>query len=294
MRFAQLAQLTQLTLLALLTFLPAQATHAALPAHAKAPVCSSQIVNGFTINFCYDQGDETSTEVVYYFHGIGFNETYWNTSGLRASLNAELEANPAKPRPHVISLSFGRAWFFSDELWRRKSGSRIQAFFDSMADFEPRITLTKRTLVGESMGGYNALRLAFENPALFNQVVALCPALIPVGPYSSDEEIAAFQARNPHIDPIRLRAVRLWAKMEFSDHASWQRNNPLDRSYLPLPALPPIFLSQYLLDQYGFAEGTTAFANNLGPLATLRTVDAPHCRHPKDIFAEAAKIILAP
>jgi pimeloyl-ACP methyl ester carboxylesterase len=285
--------MTRLALLIAIFFAPAAfADPLGLPQD-----CSFKKVHGYEIRFCLEHGAPTSGHVVYYFHGIGGNEQRWQSSRLHEAVTEKLTRSP-ELRPHVFSVSFGRAWFFTD-VKNSNGYSRLSAFLELMPSLEASLPMpvSRRTVVGESMGGYNALRFAMEIPGSVQQVVSLCPALLPVGPYSSREEIDAFKERNKAYLNVRLlETLRYWAMMEFPSQESWAFNNPLDRSALPIPFLPPIYLSQYVRDEYGFPEGTAVFYANLlaqGHKASLRTVDAGHCKHSPEVLQEASAAMLA-
>lgn len=270
-------------------------------AFAEAPLsppqdCSFKKVRGYEIRWCIEHGAPTSGHVVYYFHGIGGNEQRWQTSGLHGAVAEKLTRAP-ELRPHVFSVSFGRAWFFSD-VKNLKGATRLSAFLELMPSLEASLPapVSRRTVVGESMGGYNALRFSMEIPGSVQQVVALCPALLPVGPYSSQAELEAFKERNQkYLNVGLLEKLRYWVMTEFPTQASWISNNPLDRSARPIPFLPPIYLSQYVQDEFAFPEGTTAFYANLQAqhhTVSLRTVDAGHCRHSEEVLQEASSAMV--
>jgi pimeloyl-ACP methyl ester carboxylesterase len=255
--------------------------------------CSFKKIYGYEIRWCTERGSPTSGHVVYYFHGIGGNELKWQNSSLHEAVAEKLTRTP-ELRPTVFSISFGRAWFFSD-VKNLKRASRLTAFLELMPQLEASlpVPVTRRTVVGESMGGYNALRLTMEIPGSIQQTVALCPALLPVGPYSSQEDIEAFKKRNEKYLNVRLlENLRYWVMTEFPTQASWIANNPLDRSAKPIPFLPPIYLSQYIQDEFAFPEGTAAFYANLEAqhhTVSLRTVDGGHCHHSPEVLQEASE-----
>lgn len=270
-------------------------------AFAEAPLgppqdCNFKKVRGYEIRWCMERGAATSGHVLYYFHGIGGNEQRWQNSGLHSAVMEKLTRTP-ELRPHVFSVSFGRAWFFSD-VKNLKRASRLAAFLELMPMLEASlpVPVSRRTVAGESMGGYNALRLSMEIPGSVQQVVALCPALLPVGPYSSQAEIEAFKQRNEKYLNVRLlENLRYWAMTEFPTQSSWISNNPLDRSAKPIASLPPIYLSQYVQDEFAFPEGTASFFANLEAqhhTVSLRTVDAGHCHHSEEVLQEASGVMI--
>lgn len=267
------------------------------PAALAAPLgppqdCNFKKVRGYEIRWCVEQGAPNSGHVVYYFHGIGGNEQRWQNSSLHSAVSEKLTRAP-ELKPHVFSISFGRAWFFSD-VKNIKGASRLSAFLELMPSLEASLPMpvSRRTVVGESMGGYNALRFSMEIPGSVNQVVALCPALLPVGPFSSAEDIEAFKKRNEkYLNVGLLEKLRYWVMTEFPTQEKWTSNNPLDRSAKPIPLLPPIYLSQYVQDEFAFPEGTAAFYANLQAqrhTVSLRTVDGGHCHHSPEVLQEAS------
>lgn len=277
--------------LALASFFASPAAQAAV-----SQKCSSKVFAGQAVNWCYRwDASASSKQVVYYFHGIGASEKAWKESALSAALEKEAK-KLSQPVPHVFAISFGPAWFLSDVP--KGSSSRLDLLFQEVIPaLEKNIKAKpeRRFLIGESMGGYNALRASMTNPSFFAKVVALCPALLPIGPYCSPEEEEKFIERNPEMDANMVRGLRAWATQEFPTAEDWTRNNPLDHA--EDGTLPPALLSYYAQDEYGFREGTMVFADKLkksGKVFTLRSLEGSHCAHTPELRQEVANFLLTP
>ena len=162
--------------------------------------------------------------IVYHFHGRRGNATWWNDdtyySGDVVRAWKRLELAP----PTVVSISFGPLWLL------RRDGlletlvdvviPRIEARLD-----EP---VESRMVVGESMGGVNALLIWLNTEMAVSGVAALCPPLPTVAPTAPASEIAEYVRGGP---TSWYRAVVLLAigRHLFPTPESWLENNPLER-----------------------------------------------------------------
>lgn len=263
--------------------------------------CDTMKFAGKPVSWCHEwEKSSPASEVIYYFHGIGGTEKTWQDVPLRQAMRDALFAQK-KSMPHVFTISFGFAWFLTD-VKKEKSGSRLDIFLKQvMPALEAKLKKkpTTRILVGESMGGYNALRTAMAKPKSFAKVLALCPAILPIGPYASEAEEQKFIERNPQMNVEMVRDMREWAQHEFPSATDWTRNNPLDRaaSAPDTRDLPPALLSDNASDEYGFTEGTAALAKDIadkGGQATLRAQPGNHCQHTPELLKEAAAFVLQP
>lgn len=198
--------------------------------------------------------------------------------------------------PHVYSISFGPRWFLTDVPGFLKK-SRLETFNDDFLPYlEKRIPahLLKRYVVGESMGGYNALRFANFKSDVVDKVIAFCPALSTVSPYSSPVQISEFVNRNPAVDLKVLFSVLSFAVLEFPLPQFWSRNSPLELSNSKNYTLPPLFITSNKDDLYGFNEGTQLYASNLqlkGLQVQHYYQDGPHCQNTTAALNEAVDFL---
>lgn len=252
--------------------------------------CTSDLVDEYWVSWCHDwDPNVSSTEIIYFFHGLGQNAKVYRKSILPKVLQAKNSA------AHILSVSFGRTWFLSDVSGFRDS--RLKAFeekFQPMLETALGFTPTKRILVGESMGGFSAIRLAHDKPDMFDQVIAMCPAVMPYSPYWSKEQKEEYLNAHPEIDRKLIAGVTPFALYEFPSEDAWNRNNPFEVSKGADYAIPKIVLSSNSEDPYGFAPGIIEFSHRLQSFnkdATLIEEPGGHCHHLPDYTQKITDLI---
>lgn len=252
--------------------------------------CQKKFIDDYTISWCDESvPGSTSQDVIYFFHGIGGSENSWTTLPLHA-VRPLLKTNP-----HVISVSFGQDWFLSDVGFIRLS--RLEAFTkDIMPEIEKDLgfVVKRRVAMGESMGGYNALRLANREKDQFDHLVALCPAIMAFNVYWSAEKKGEYLDNHPYVDGNLLWKLTPFAVYEFPTPHRWDANNPLHLIQTKDFPLPPTLLSANAEDQYGFDDGIHQFAKLLeqqqnGTL--LRDEAGRHCVHTAALYQQIADFI---
>jgi S-formylglutathione hydrolase FrmB len=191
----------------------------------------------------YDAQPTKRYPVVYAFHGLFEGPGFWERRGL-ASILAGLRASGAVPEFLVAAVDGGNSFFVNGPAGR----------FEDMAtrDFVAHVEKTYRVVPGRagraalgiSMGGYAALRLAFEQPGFFRAVATHSAMLLEAIP-STDQgagrwHMAAFNAVfGSPIDP-----------------ALWTANDPIALARKVDPkAVPALYLDCGTEDRYGLFAG---------------------------------------
>ena len=134
-------------------------------------------------------------------------------------------------------------------------------------------------LVGESMGGLNALILGLTQHALFAKVAALCPAVYVDSPFSSFATLKAGAERTGASPKIIFGLVQL-AKTHLADETEWNRSSPLKLIESAGAHFPDLYLSCGLYDAYGNFEGTQRLAKRatqLGVTVEWHPIYGGHC-----------------
>lgn len=121
------------------------------------------------ISYCYYKGHPESNRVVYYLHGFGNDETAWSWNYVTARIE---QIWRGKKRPHVISMSFGKLWWYTE----KSQGEKLMSFLNAF-EKELKLEYPERVLYGDSMGGHNSLRWAGDFPDYFTKLVVSCPAI---------------------------------------------------------------------------------------------------------------------
>lgn len=110
------------------------------------------------------------------------------------------------PRTLVACVSTPTAGGFYLDVWERLVAEEFPAHLTEAFGADPR----EISLLGSSMGGYGALKIAFTDSARFAAVAAVSPALLPVGAKARNTlgVLARFAAEMQATDsvPHRLRA----------------------------------------------------------------------------------------
>jgi pimeloyl-ACP methyl ester carboxylesterase len=243
--------------------------------------CAEQTFDDQKFDYCvYPTVDPKNHDLLIHFHGLAGSALSWQNEERNADTRREIEAL-GKSVPTVVSISFGDLWLLTDikdhgdkyNLFKNK----ILPFLEGKAGFKKDGRLL---LMGESMGGFNALQLYLKDPQIFSRYMILCPALSQLNPWSSDEDVANFIDRTG-ASSFRVEFYMQVAKYNFSNMDEWNTNNPLYLAKNHTSGLPPIYLSGDEHDQYGFYEGDKILYDLLTTRATehkWNTIDGRHCQ----------------
>jgi pimeloyl-ACP methyl ester carboxylesterase len=184
--------------------------------------------------------------VIYYFHGFGNDFTAWFWNPVVKRFRRQWKDNGLLSPPSVVSISFGTGWLMvpkskieQDTLW-----SRITTLEKDLKLEHP-----KRILVGDSMGGNNALQLLSLHPQAFSKIAVYCPALLTQNPFSSS------LSQSHLLEPL----VRRFFKDKYETEESFRTLNPLVRlqgvSKASLAPELSAYVGYLINDQLGFTAG---------------------------------------
>ncbi len=212
------------------------------------------------LKYCvYRAQSGTNGDIVYHLHGRNLDEQIWNDDTYWTSMvQSEWQRSRAKP-PTVVSLSYGPIWLLVPKGKQAESGL-LEDLMNSLPAIEAKIGAPKRRiLLGESMGGLNALIAGLTYPERFAKVAVLCPGVYTISPFASFSEMTDALKRTG-ADPKIGFGVWLLAKKYVSDQAEWRRISPLDLIGNATSRYPAMYLSNGLYDAYGNFEGTDRLA----------------------------------
>ncbi|MBO9667030.1 MAG: hypothetical protein J7501_09475 [Bdellovibrio sp.] len=222
--------------------------------------CGTETIYGISFKYCVNHVDRQQTrDIVYFFHGLQGNAESWFTHPEAAVVANYWSKHNYEPT--IISVSLGGAWL----LVNNDRFPLLPFFKNQMMPFlEQKIGGLqdgRRLLIGASMGGFNATQASLRLPGDFQKVALLCPAITTIGPYASPNEIAAYIKRTG-ANPLLVRLMVGITKNIFEDEEDWEKHNPLKLlSRYPAPLKKPaFFVSVGTKDDYGFQEGSEAFA----------------------------------
>lgn len=203
----------------------------------------------YCINRTLDN-DHTNT-LVYHFHGRRGNETWWND---RTYYSGELYQdwhNSGVFSPVVVSVSFG-------PLWLLKEGDLMDTFVNVVmpkVESSLNMTIEQRLIVGESMGGVNALLVWLKTESLFDKVAALCPQIPTISPMASTTQMVQFinQTETSWLRGFMMLAI---GRHFYKSEKSWQQNNPISLAQnATLDQLGELYLTCGKQDDWGCMSG---------------------------------------
>jgi S-formylglutathione hydrolase FrmB len=214
--------------------------------------------------------------VVYVLHGLFEGNGFWERRGL-ASLVTQLWASGELPEMLVVAVDGGNSFFVN------APGGRYEDLVtrDVVAAIESRYRVVPgrqgRALLGISMGGYAALRIALAHPQAFPAVAAHSAMLLEKVP-TREEGAGRGQVAALHRvfgDPI--------------DAELWTRSNPLLLAQQADPRrTPALYFDCGSEDRYGLANGNRELH------ARLEARGVPHdfALHPGDHGYEYVRSVL--
>ena len=196
--------------------------------------------------------------VVYALHGLFESDGFWERRGLAQQLD-QLWARQALPEFVVVAPDGGNSFFVNGPKGRHEDlvTRDLPAWAEGALRVRP--GRDQRALLGISMGGYAALRIAFARPEAFGRV-ATHSAMLLTQPPSREQgagrwHMAAFEA--VFGSPV--------------DGTLWAANDPLALAETAdVKGLPALRLDCGADDRYGLAEGHRRLH------ATLERRHVPH------------------
>lgn len=190
-------------------------------------------------------------------HGHGGSERSWERGG-EASHNLQHLMALGTTGPHLlVTPGVGNSWYVTSGTY----GPVDQVLLDRLVpEIERHYEVESWSVMGLSMGGYGALRLAFLRPGLFTHAAALSPAIYSPGKEMSETQLKLFNTAFG--DPF--------------DAWVYEKNNPFNT----IPKTPPpLYLSVGDHDYFDLEEGTIELYLELksrGIRPELRVLDAGH------------------
>lgn len=222
---------------------------------------------------CLHPGAPNNSNTILYFHGLGGNEAKWGTGNHYSNELLNTLEVQGIPRPQVISISFGFAWFLVEKNTAPDSGL-LEAFFDSiLPKLEKLLPLapTNYWIIGESMGGFNSLYSALfpqKFSAPISHVVSLCPAMVEMSPYDTRENQERIRKTIGMTQDKFFNYVTI-SKRFIGNHLEWLRLNPFQKvSEILVPQNTKFHVSCGTSDSWGFHLGAEKISKLLDETLT--------------------------
>ncbi|KLN59656.1 hypothetical protein WH96_16555 [Kiloniella spongiae] len=127
--------------------------------------------------YCFDN---RLYPVLYLLHGYGGSHRDWLKAGRVAQTLDLLIADRVIDPMIVVMPSAGKSWYLNSEqhgAFQSGLGQELPGIMEEL--LANKVSKGKRAIAGLSMGGYGALKFAFEAPENFIAVAALSPAIFP-------------------------------------------------------------------------------------------------------------------
>jgi S-formylglutathione hydrolase FrmB len=208
--------------------------------------------------------------VVYALHGLFEDASFWERRGLAADLAAERSAGRVRDFI-VVAVDGGNSFFVNhaggafQDLVTRDLIAHVDATFRTIPQRDA------RGLLGVSMGGYAALRIALSDPGRF-AAVATHSAMLLTRPPTAAEGAGRYQMQafaRVFGDPI--------------DAALWTANDPLALAEKADPqALPALRFDCGREDRYGLFAGQRELERRLTARGVTLEAELPPGDHGYD------------
>jgi pimeloyl-ACP methyl ester carboxylesterase len=261
-------------------------------------VCDKdQTTNKIDYSYCITRTQgSTNKDVIYFMHGAGGDETSWDHGQIGEAL-APTWRDLKYQDPIVITVTFGKQWLLADVKSDRQP-AYLPAFLDEIIPgLEKKIEggVSKRSIMGFSMGGYNGAELGLRASNLFERVALMCPGLSVVDPFASDADIEKAIAKMPSTTkPDYVRGIVGWVRDVFGTKKVWSRHDPQALITRAKKLKPAFFVSCSKDDEYGFFEGSQAFEKVAAKKTHAEFVPVEkggHCTETPESWAAVAKFL---
>ncbi len=217
-------------------------------------------------------------EILYYLHGYSGNELTW----LKAHKKIRKIWNKKKyTAPIVVGITLGKKWLLFHKNSKQKSGFLGIFLTRIIPEIEDKIKrpINKRSILGISMGGLNALQLALYKPDYFSKIALVSPPFMNLSPYDDQRKVDKYiqKVRSTSLSFKEFIKYYIFKKdtikknihymiNSFKDYIPtqeiWLREYPLHSfSRKVYRNFPKIYLSCGKKDEYSFFEGTSLFFN---------------------------------
>lgn len=224
-----------------------------------------------------------SKDVIFYFHGKDGDEKTWLENYSVTGMLRDYWQENNIDAPTVVSVSFGPIW-----LLVKKNGTPTGGLLELVSGkILPELNSRfenegKRILLGQSMGGFNAMQLYLEDSLRFDKAAFICPAIGQLSPFASKEKVSDYIERTK-ASPDKVSDLIRLSRMFIPDLDFWEETSPLILADKNLQeSSKPIYLSASLQDDYGFYEGSQLFKNiakRKGVQIDWRPLSGKHCSH---------------
>jgi S-formylglutathione hydrolase FrmB len=229
----------------------------------------SSKVLGREVRYCIDRSTpdvpaEPGEPVVYFMHGTHGSARTWIKNNYAHSLDELRDKQELKPITY-ISFDTSAYSFYSDHPVKAGSKDTSEAYETwFVTEFIPYIEKTYnvcsiracRGIMGESMGGFGALKTALRHPELFSTIAVNSPALSPFETKETSSDWVRFFSTKRVGPAIGILVTSMFFSL-FPTEESFDENNPthLVQNYDSTYPFPNLYFDMGGKDNYGFYVG---------------------------------------
>lgn len=246
-------------------------------AHAvpDEPVCATYASEmlGKNVTYCVDRSHpelpmKAGEPIAYFMHGTNGDAGTWSKNNYAAALRALREGQEPIPAMTFVSFDTSRYSFFMDkpgdpgaayETWL------IKEFIPYIESIYPVCNQKScRSLIGESMGGFGALKTSFRHADFFHAVAVNSPALPPFSVWVRLRTWLLYFTKPHRIGPIMGDFLIKITRGLMPTEEEYEAQNPIElATHLPLADFPAIYFDMGGRDKYGFEVGYWIFKDAL-------------------------------
>jgi pimeloyl-ACP methyl ester carboxylesterase len=208
------------------------------------------------LRYCYRKPSKQPDRIVFFFHGFTNDHKAQLYNPVLKFFRKEWQKQGHEVL--LISLSFGASKLMPLELQGSGKVEELMQRLLAQISQETELDLSEipPTLVGDSMGGHNALLWWVEVPEAFDRLALFCPAIPGANPFFRRENLRAFPFFADLLFRIHYRSLQ-----------DWEYRSPLAQVLNVNPASVPDHFTAYIgivqNDIYEFEQGPLTIAQIL-------------------------------
>jgi S-formylglutathione hydrolase FrmB len=258
---------TLLSITAVLTLFSQSAMAMGKKPTVHQPQCASYFSNilSKSVEYCIDRSTPDAPyaagePITYFFHGTNGNAKTWMANNYAYSLDQMRQSGKILPAMTFVSFNTSPYSFFVDHPYDKNSAYETWFLTEFIPYIENLLPVCNhkecRAVMGESMGGFGALKTILRHPDMFSEVAVNSPAL---PPFSVRDSIAKWEWFFTHhtVGPVKGLLLIELVRHILPTEESWDVQDPiqLTENYPADQTYPPIYFDMGGRDGYGFNVG---------------------------------------
>ena len=226
---------------------------------------------------------QSQDTILYHLHGRRGAANWWNDKEYFSGDVMNLWDRQDLVPPTVVGISFGPLWLLQDEESMSGEAPPIGLLTEQLIpkiEIQLGLKIKKRMVVGESMGGVNALMLLAHASGSFARVAALCPPLSQLPPDAALTDIFK-KVTDSSLSLKRALLLSAMGRYFYPESDRWYKLDPVQKLAVTQQVnTKSVYISAGQRDDWDCQGGIPALTRELERLnvdVTLDTRDAGHC-----------------